>query len=119
MPINRQMARLSVRFPKTELSRIKKLAASRGLTLQEAVHQALEAWASPGTHTKTASLESLQGCLAGVNVGKLMHDERRAELARYRRRSEVIAGDLALGRQTELAKEIMRDDRRILKALSR
>jgi len=37
---------LAVRLPEADKRRIKSLAASRGMTLQEAVHQALEAWAS-------------------------------------------------------------------------
>jgi len=37
---------LAVRMPEADKRRIKSLAASRGMTLQEAVHQALEAWAS-------------------------------------------------------------------------
>ena len=37
---------LAVRVPEAERRRIKSLAALRGLTLQEAVHQAIEAWAS-------------------------------------------------------------------------
>ena len=35
---------LAVRLPEAEKRRIKALAASQGLTLQEAVHEALEAW---------------------------------------------------------------------------
>ena len=37
---------LAVRLPEAERRRIKSLAASQGMTLQEAVHQAMEAWAS-------------------------------------------------------------------------
>jgi len=40
------MKLLAVRLPEAERRRIKSLAASQGLTLQEAVHQAIEAWAS-------------------------------------------------------------------------
>ena len=36
---------LAVRVPEAERRRIKSLAAIQGLTLQEAVHQAMEAWA--------------------------------------------------------------------------
>ncbi len=35
---------LGVRLPEAEKRRLKALAASQGLSLQEAVHQALEAW---------------------------------------------------------------------------
>ena len=37
---------LTVRLPEAEKRRIKSLAASQGMSLQEVVHQALEAWAS-------------------------------------------------------------------------
>ena len=69
-----------------ELRRVKSLAASRGMTLQEAVHQALESWAS---HPEQAllPLDVLQGSLAGFDVQKLMRQERKAELAKDRRRS--------------------------------
>ena len=43
------MAKLTVRLPKTELIRIKSVAAAGGLTLQAAVREALEAWASRPT----------------------------------------------------------------------
>ena len=85
MPINRQMARLSVRLPKTELSRIKKLAVSRGVTLQEAVHQALEVWASRLKPAVALPLDTLEGSLARPDVEKLMRQERKAELAEDRR----------------------------------
>ena len=42
---NQPMRLLAVRIPEAERRRIKSLAASQGLTLQEAVHQAMEAWA--------------------------------------------------------------------------
>jgi hypothetical protein len=35
---------LGVRLPEAEKRHLKALAASQGLSLQEAVHQALEAW---------------------------------------------------------------------------
>lgn len=37
---------LAVRLPEAEKRRMKSVAASQGLSLQEAVHQAMEAWAS-------------------------------------------------------------------------
>jgi Ribbon-helix-helix protein, copG family len=40
---------LAVRLPEAEKRRIKSLAASRGLSLQEAIRQAIELWVSqPG-----------------------------------------------------------------------
>lgn len=87
MPASKQVAVLSVRLPEPELRRIKSLAASRGVTLQEAVHQALETWASPLQPAVTLPLDALQGSLARLDVEKLMRQERKAELAKDRGRS--------------------------------
>jgi hypothetical protein len=43
---NEPMKLLAVRLPEAERRRIKSLAASLGLSLQDAVQQALEMWAS-------------------------------------------------------------------------
>jgi Ribbon-helix-helix protein, copG family len=87
MPASKQVVVLSVRLPEPELRRIKSLAASRGVTLQEAVHQALETWASPLQPAVTLPLDALQGSLARLDVEKLMRQERKAELAKDRGRS--------------------------------
>jgi len=76
---------LSVRLPEKELRRFKSLAASRGITVQEAVHQALEAWTSQLPKTPPESLAALQGSLAGVDVESLMQQDRAAEFAKDRR----------------------------------
>ena len=73
-------------MPVPELRRIKSLAARRGVTMQEAVHQALEAWASHLQPAVALPLDALQGSLAGVDVAKLMRQERKAELTKDRRR---------------------------------
>ncbi len=78
---------LSVRLPEPELRRLKSLAASRGVTLQEAVHQALEIWASHHKPAVALPLDALQGSLARLDIEKLMRQERKAELAKDRRRS--------------------------------
>ncbi len=87
MPASKQIRVLSVRLPEPELRRIKSLAASRGVTLQEAVHQALEVWASHLRPAAAPPLDALQGSLARLDVEKLMRQERKAELAKDRRRS--------------------------------
>ncbi|MGA2903063.1 MAG: hypothetical protein ABSD98_04475 [Candidatus Korobacteraceae bacterium] len=84
MTASKQVAVLSVRLPASKLRRIKSLAASRGVTLQEAVNQALEAWAF---HVKPAvllPLDALEGSLAGVDVERIMREDRKAELAKDR-----------------------------------
>jgi hypothetical protein len=85
MPASKQVGILSVRLPQAELRRIKSLAASRGVTLQEAVHQALEVWASHLQPAVALPLDPLQGSLARFDVEKLMRKERKAELAKDRR----------------------------------
>jgi hypothetical protein len=84
MSANKQVRILSVRLPEPQLRRVKSLAASRGVTIQEAVQQALDVWAS---HVQVAALplEELQGSLASVDVEKLMQRERKAELTKDRR----------------------------------
>jgi hypothetical protein len=84
MPASKQVGVLSVRLPEPELRRIKSLAASRGVTLQEAVHQALEAWSSHLRPAIALPLDRLQGSLARLDVEKLMRRERKAELAKDR-----------------------------------
>ena len=77
---------LSVRLPEPELRRIKSLAASRGVTLQEAVYQALQVWASHRRLQAPPPLDALEGSLADVDVEKLMRQDRKAELAKDRAR---------------------------------
>ena len=85
MSASKQIGVLSVRMPVPELRRIKSLAASRGVTIQEAVHQALEVWASHLGPTAAPPLDALQGSLARMDVEKLMRQERKAELRKDRR----------------------------------
>ena len=77
---------LSVRLPEPEIRRFKSIAASRGVTVQEAVHRALESWASEEIQeTLPESLDSLQGSLADVDIDRLRKRERKAELVKDRR----------------------------------
>ena len=81
-----QVKLLSVRLPESELRRLKTVAAHRGVSLQEAVHQALESWTLNVHHTDPEPLDGLQGSLADVDISKLMRDERDAEMAKEGRR---------------------------------
>ncbi len=85
MPASKQRRILSVRLPEPQLRRIKSLAASRGVTIQEAVQQALDVWASHLQPVAAVPLDALQGSLARVNVEKLMRQERKAEIKKDRR----------------------------------
>lgn len=84
MPASKQSRMLSVRLPEPELRRIKSLAANRGVSLQEAVQEALEAW-SAQLPRALPPLDALQGSLAGVDWEKLRRQERKAERVKDRR----------------------------------
>jgi len=64
------MRLLAVRVPEAERRRIKSLAASQGMTLQEAVHQAMEAWASKLHAEGALPLPPLPGSQAAVQKPK-------------------------------------------------
>ena len=77
---------LSVRLPEAELRRYKSLAASRGVSVQTAVHEAMEAWASDKRDSPLESLLALQGSLAEVDVMGLLREEKIGEKQRERER---------------------------------
>ena len=81
-----QLKVLSVRLPELQVRRIKSLAATRGVSVQEAVHQALEVWASQIALPSPEPLDSLQGSLAEVDIAGLMRQEKQFELSKDRRR---------------------------------
>jgi hypothetical protein len=85
MPASQHLKVLSVRLPEIELRRLKGLAATRGISVQEAVHQALEAWSSQLPKGPTEPLDALEGSLADVDVEKLLREERQAEAAKDQR----------------------------------
>jgi hypothetical protein len=86
MPASKQLKILSVRLPESEIRRFKSLAASRGVTVQEAVHEALQSWASKAQNISAEPLDALEGSLADVDVMSLMRREKKAELSKDRRR---------------------------------
>lgn len=77
---------LSVRLPEAELRRYKSLAASRGVSVQTAVHEAMEAWASDKKDSPLESLLALQGSLAEVDVLELLQEEKIDDRRRERER---------------------------------
>ena len=87
MTANKHPKVLSVRLPEAELRRFKSLAATRGVSVQSAVHQALEAWASEyDRDAPLAPLAALEGSLADVDVFRLLREERAAETRKERAR---------------------------------
>jgi hypothetical protein len=87
MPASKHLKILSVRLPETEVRRFKSLAARRGVSLQEAVHQALATWASQTQKVPPEPLDALEGSLADVDIERLLRHERKIELTKDRRRS--------------------------------
>jgi hypothetical protein len=87
MPASKHLKVLSVRLPETEVRRVKSAAASRGLSVQEAVRQALEVWISQPQRRALAreSIDTLQGSLAGTDIEKFRRQDRDLELAKEQR----------------------------------
>ena len=81
MLATKQSKTLSVRLPESQVRKIKSLAASRGVSVQEAVYQALEYWSSEIQHRTPEPLDALQGSLAGADTDSLRRSEREAELS--------------------------------------
>ncbi len=82
MPASKLLKILSVRLPEPEVRRFKSLAASRGVTVQEAVHQALESWASEIQKRAPEPVEALEGSLADVDVQTVMRQDKETERAK-------------------------------------
>jgi hypothetical protein len=80
------MKLLAVRLPEAERRRIKSLAASQGLTLQEAVHQAMEAWASKLQWEGALSLEPWPAPEATTNLQKPKGQRRGGKASQDKRR---------------------------------
>ena len=76
---------LAIRLPEADKRRIKSLAASRGMTLQEAVHQALEAWASQLQPEGAPPLGPLPGPRAGADLQKPRRQGRAAKRTQDKR----------------------------------
>ncbi len=85
MPASKQLRVLSVRLPESDVRRFKSLAASRGVSLQEAVQQALESWISLVPKANPEPLEALQSSLTDVDVEKIMRADKESELAKDQR----------------------------------
>src|SRR5271157_193580 len=77
----------AVRLPEAEKRRIKILAASRGLTLQEAVRQMLDAWASQLRREGAPPLDTPPGPLAGADLEKPKRQAHAAKRTQDGRRS--------------------------------
>ncbi len=87
MPASKHLKVLSVRLPESEVRRFKSLAASRGISVQDAVHQALEAWERSVPPARLASLDELQGSLADADfdLEQYKREERELEFEKERR----------------------------------
>src|SRR5271157_2092919 len=85
MPSSQQTKKLSIRIPELELRRIKSLAALRGVTLEQAVRRALEAWASQPEKEAASPHTAPPGSLAGVPAEKLGRQAQAAKRTPARR----------------------------------
>lgn len=85
MPASKHSKQLSVLLPESEVLRFKSVAARRGVSFQEAIYQALTAWASEVSNGSPEPLDALQGSLAHVDTGILMRQEKETELSKDRR----------------------------------
>ena len=85
MPASKHLKVLSVRLPESEVRQFKSLAASRGVSIQQAVHQALKSWAVEIRQPSPEPLDALEGSLADVDVFRLMREERENESNKDRR----------------------------------
>jgi hypothetical protein len=85
MSASKQLKILSVRLPEQEVRRFKSIAARRGVSLQEAVHQALGVWATQQLKVRSEDLDALQGSLSSaIDVQTQRDQERQFELAKDR-----------------------------------
>jgi len=82
MPSGKHQKTVSVRLPEPDVRRFKSVAATRGITLQEAVHEALESWAPKMQKPPVEPLDALEGSLANVDVNQLLRHEKQRELAK-------------------------------------
>jgi len=90
----RDITLLFVRLPTAEKRRIKVLAASQGLTLQQAVHEAFEAWASQLAREGAPPLDARPIPPGSADLEKPRPPSRAATAEPTRRRP--AAGDSSL-----------------------
>ncbi len=77
---------LSVRLTEPEMRRFKSVAATRGVSVQKAVQEALNLWEAQRTPPlPTGLLDELEGSLAGSDILEQRQQEKEAELAKDRR----------------------------------
>ncbi len=87
MPARQLLKSLSVRLPEPEIRRFKSIAAHRGVSLQEAIHEAIQTWTSERPKADRLTMEALRGSLASTDVEVLRRAEKDAEFAKDRRRT--------------------------------
>ncbi len=85
MSASKHSKTLSVRLPEAELRRFKSLAAARGVSVQDAVHQALNIWVMFPPKVRPEPLNALEGSLADVDIESLIRDQKEAERVKDRR----------------------------------
>jgi ribbon-helix-helix CopG family protein len=93
MSSSKHMKMLSVRLLEPELRRLKSIAANRGVSVQEAMEEAIEMWTSRPPGSRAEPLDALEGSLSGVDIHALMRREREVELNQDQRWSQDARTD--------------------------
>ena len=75
---------LSVRLPEAEKRRIKIMAASQGVTIRQAIHEAFDAWASQ-LQARAPTPDAARGTSAGADSGRPRQPNQPATPRRDRR----------------------------------
>ena len=106
MPSSQHTKKLTIRLPDLELRRIKSLAALRGVTLQDAVRLALQAWAAQPQPETTPPLHPPGPLTTGEptrqdHAAKPTQHGRRA--AKARAASQPMGGQVPDPEETSLA----------------
>ncbi len=67
------------------MRRLKSLAATRGMSVQKAVQEALDLWEAQVSAPSAPAPDDLRGSLAGVDVQALRREEKEQEIGKDRR----------------------------------
>lgn len=83
---NLEVKVLSVRISQAEMRRLKSLAATRGMSVQKAVQEALDLWETQVSAPAAVPSDDLRGSLTGVDILALRREEKEKEMGKDRRR---------------------------------
>src|SRR5271157_1920974 len=87
---------LSVRLPEAEKRRIKIMAASQGVTIRQAIHEAFDAWASQ-LQSRASTPDAARGTPAGADSDRPRRPNHPATPRQDRRSAEAKPSSTAGG----------------------